>query len=196
LRHRRASLIVCPSSNHFLFGSVPDISLLSSIEKIALGNDSPLTAEGDLLDEVKFAIRHCGISLSSAYHMVTTAPASILRLTNAEGSLRESGFADLIAVRDFGESPAERLATLSINDVEFVMIGGRVQLVSEELLEQLPFSVKQGLEPLSIDGAVRWVRAPIKTLCEKTEVVLGRGEVRLGNRMVCIPTGMEAEHAR
>ena len=77
MRQRGASLIVCPSSNHFLFRILPDISLLREIEKIALGSDSPLTAEGDLLDELRFAMQHSGISASTAYQMVTTVPAAI-----------------------------------------------------------------------------------------------------------------------
>jgi hypothetical protein len=85
--------------------------------------------------------------------MVTTSPAAILRLENAEGSIKESGLADLIAVRDTGQLSADRLDTLSMNDVELVMIGGRVQLASESMLERLPFAAKQGLEPLSIDGS-------------------------------------------
>ena len=195
IRDRRASLIVCPSSNNFLFERLPDLSLLSGVEHIALGNDSPLTAEGDLLDEIRFAMCFCGESASRAYQMVTAVPASILRLSDAEGSIRESGFADVIAVRDTGGSPAERLETMSMADVEFVMIGGRVQLVSALLMERLPFAQTQGLEPLSIDGTTRWLRAPVSALLEKTEAILGKGEVRLGSRRVLIPAGVEAEHA-
>ena len=193
--NRRASLIVCPSSNNYLFGCLPDLSLLMAIEHLALGNDSPLTAEGDLLDEVQFAMRCCGVSASRAYQMVTAAPASILRLSNAEGSLRESGFADMIAVRDIGSSPAKRLGTMSMADVELVMIGGRVQLVSDLLMERLPLSQTQGLEPLSIDGTTRWLRAPISALLEKTEEALGKGEVRLGRKQILIPAVAENEHA-
>ena len=47
-------------------------------------------------------------------------------------------YADLIAVRDTGQHSADRLDTLSMNDVELVMIGGIVQLVSEDILERLP----------------------------------------------------------
>ncbi|MGA2534616.1 MAG: amidohydrolase family protein [Terracidiphilus sp.] len=195
MRDRRASLIVCPSSNDFLFGRLPDLSLLSGVEQVALGNDSPLTAEGDLLDEIRFAACCCGVSASRAYQMVTAVPASILRLSDAEGCIRESGFADVIAVRDAGGSPAERLQTMSMADVEFVMIGGRVQLVSEALMERLPCSQSQGLERSSIDGATRWLRAPVSTLLEKTEEVLGKGKVRLGSRRVVIPAGAETEHA-
>jgi cytosine/adenosine deaminase-related metal-dependent hydrolase len=193
--HRRASLIVCPSSNNFLFGRLPDLSLLSGVEQVALGNDSPLTAEGDLLDEIRFAARCCGVSASRAYQMVTAVPASILRLSDGEGCIRESGFADVIAVRDVGGSPAERLQSMSMTDVEFVMIGGRIQLVSEALMERLPCSQTQGLERLSIDGATRWLRAPVSSLLENTEEVLGKGEVRLGGRRALIPAGAETEHA-
>jgi len=195
VRRRGASLIVCPSSNKFLFGRIPDISLLSRIEKIALGSDSPLTAEGDLLDEIRFALRFCRISASTAYQMVTTIPAAILRLRDAEGSIRESGMSDLIAVRDTGQDPADRLEMLSMNDVEFVMIGGSVQLASESIMERLPLAEKRGLEPLSIDRTIRWLRAPVSTLLQKTEEVLGKGEVRLGSRNVLAPASVEAEHA-
>jgi cytosine/adenosine deaminase-related metal-dependent hydrolase len=195
VRHRGASLIVCPSSNEFLFGRIPDISLLSGIEKIAIGSDSPLTAEGDLLDEIRFAMRFCRISALDAYQMVTTIPAAILRLGDAEGSIKESGMSDLIAVRDTGQDPADRLETLSMNDVEFVMIGGSIQLASESILERLPLTAKRGLEPLSIDRTIRWLRAPVSTLLQKTEEVLGKGEVRLGRRNVLVPAGVGAEHA-
>ncbi len=195
MRDRRASLIICPSSNDFLFARLPDISLLSGIEKIALGSDSPLTSDGDLLDETRFAMHFCGISASTAYQMVTTTPASILRLRDAEGSIRESGVCDLIAVRDSGQDPADMLGLLSMNDVVFVMIGGRVQLASEAILERLPLTAKRGLEPLSIDGSVRWLRAPVSALLQKTEEVLGKGRVRLGGREILVPEGVEAEHA-
>jgi hypothetical protein len=187
-------LVVCPSSNRFLYGKIPDPSLLGKIENLALGSDSPLSAEGDLLDEVRFAVRFLGISTSTAYQMVTTAAASILRLGDAQGSIEELGLADLIAVRDTGHDPAEKLATLSLKDVEMVMIGGRVQLAAEAIMQRLPFAAKNGLEPLSIDGSIRWLRAPVRSLLEQAEEVLGRGAVRLGGRELLIPGGVVAEH--
>ncbi len=192
LRDRRASLIVCPSSNKFLYGKVPDASLLSRIEKVALGSDSPLTAEGDLLDEVRFAVRFLEISPSAAFKMVTQAPASLLRLEDAEGSIRESGLSDLVAVRDTGQEPADMMETLSMTDIEFVTMRGRVLLASESVLKRLSFSTKQGLEPLSIDGTIRWLRAPVRALLQQTEAVLGRGAVRLGNRELLIPASVVA----
>ncbi len=188
MREREVSLVVCPSSNNFLFGELPDMDLLGGLANVALGSDSPLTAEGDLLDEIRFAVRCCGIAPHTAYRMVTEAPAAILRLEKGEGAIRKSGVGDLIAVRDTGQDAADRLRTLSLLDIEFVMIKGCVQLASETILERLPHSAKQGLEPLSIEGAIRWLRAPVKVLFQAADAVLGPGEVRLGNRQIQMPS--------
>jgi cytosine/adenosine deaminase-related metal-dependent hydrolase/ubiquinone/menaquinone biosynthesis C-methylase UbiE len=195
LRQRGASLVVCPSSNQFLFATVPDMQRFSNIGRVALGSDSPLTADGDFLDEVRFAMRYCGISSRRAYRMVTQEPAAILRLSHGEGSIRVDGRADLIAIRDTGCDGSERLHSLSAADVEFVMIGGRVQLASETILTRLPPALRQGLEPLWFDGTVRWLRAPIKELLTKAEDVLGVGALRLGGKPIRLPSFAEVGHA-
>jgi cytosine/adenosine deaminase-related metal-dependent hydrolase len=187
-RERRVSLIVCPSSNEFLFKRLPDMALLGTIENVALGNDSPLTAEGDLLDEIRFASHFCDIRPDAIYRMVTEAAAAVLRLGDYEGSIAVSGVGDLMAVRDIGEAAQNRLRELSMHDVEFVMVGGCVQLASETIMERLPGTVVQGLEALWIDGTTRWLRAPVRELLLKAEEVLGKGEVRLGSKPVRIPT--------
>lgn len=187
MRERGVSLIVCPSSNNFLFGELPDMALLGGLKNVGLGNDSPLTAEGDLLDEIRFAMRSCGIEPRTAYRMVTEVPAAILQLQDGEGTIKVSGVGDLIAVRDTNRDAADRLRTLSMTDVEFVMIGDRVQLASEMVLERLPLRARQGLEPLCIDGTIRYLRAPVKELLRKTEEALGASEVQIGGRQVRIP---------
>lgn len=187
MRKRGASLIVCPTSNRFLFGKTPDFSILCEAENIALGSDSPLTAAGDFLDEIKFAIQACNLSAEVVYRMVTEAPARILRLRRSEGSIRASGVADLIAVRDDSTDAVAKLGILAMTDIEFVMVRGQVQLVSTDLLSRLSPEIVQGLEPLSIEGTIRWVRAPVKDLLWRTEQVLGAGQVRLGGRLLSIP---------
>lgn len=194
LIERRASLITCPSSNQFLFGALPDLGLLRSIPNLSLGNDSPLTAAGDLLDEIRFAIDACGVDPALACAMVTTAPSAILRLTQGEGELRQGGLADLIAVRDTSLEPAARLRLLAMHDVELVMIGGSVRLASQQVLERLPAWAQQGLAPLSVGGVVRWLRAPVAGLLRRAEAVLGPGQVRLGVRTVSLPPLAEAAH--
>ncbi|MGB6689830.1 MAG: methyltransferase domain-containing protein [Terracidiphilus sp.] len=196
LRRRGASMIICPSSNGYLFGQIPDIRLLDGIGKVALGSDSPLTADGDLLDEIRFAIHFCGASPEAAYRMVTEAPASILRLSNGEGSIRALGRADLIAIRDTNCDASDRLRDLSAADVELVLIGGRVQLASDSMMDRLPAFTTEGLEPLSIDDTIRWLRAPIRRLLSKAEAVLGAGAVRLGGKPIHRPARAEAGYGR
>jgi hypothetical protein len=119
--------------------------------------------------------------------MITTAPAAVLRLEDEEGSITVTGVGDLIAVRDTGQAAADRLKELSMHDVEFVMVGGCVQLASETIMKRLPGAAMQGLKPLWIDGTIRWLRAPARELLRKTEGVIGKGEVRLGGKLVRIP---------
>jgi cytosine/adenosine deaminase-related metal-dependent hydrolase/ubiquinone/menaquinone biosynthesis C-methylase UbiE len=195
LRQRGTSLLVCPSSNRFLFREIPDMRRFDGVGHVALGSDSPLTADGDFLDEVRFAIRWCGISPQRACLMAAKEPAAILRLHEGEGSIRVDGRADLIAVRDNGCDAPERLRTLSAADVEFVMVGGRVQLASETIFERLPAAFARGLEPLWVDGAIRWLRAPIKELLARAEEVLGAGALRLGGKPVRLPSSTEVGHA-
>ena len=116
--------------------------------------------------------------------MITDLPAAILRLPHGEGEIRESGCADLMAIRDHGEPPHKRLLTLSWRDVEFVMIAGEVKLASEEVWSLLPPEIRQGMESLWIDGHIRWLRAPVQLLLQQAEAVLGTGMVRLGGRVV------------
>lgn len=187
MRERRASLIICPSSNHFLFGKLPDIATLGAVGTIALGSDSPLTAGGDLLDELRFAICHCKLAPETAYRMVTTTPAAQLRLRETDGTIRLAGSAGLIAVRDTGTTPAMRLAEASMNDIELVIVGGRLQLASDAIRRRLSPTLQETLHPLHIDGALRWLRAPVEQLLREAESILGIGQVRLGGRLLTLP---------
>ncbi|HEV2578128.1 MAG TPA: amidohydrolase family protein [Acidobacteriaceae bacterium] len=187
LRDRRSSLILCLSSNKFLYNRLPDLENLRAVKSIALGNDSPLTAAGDLLDEVRFAMEEASIAPQVVYRMITERSAAILRLRSGEGNIRKGGSADFIAVRDNGDAPCDRMRTLSWRDVEFVMIDGEVRLASEDVWRLIPPADKDGMEPLWIDGYIRWLRAPIRQLMQQAEAFLGRGMVRLGSRKVQLP---------
>jgi cytosine/adenosine deaminase-related metal-dependent hydrolase/ubiquinone/menaquinone biosynthesis C-methylase UbiE len=183
VNRRGAALVWCPSSNYFLFGSTHTPESISSAYRVVLGNDSPLTAAGDLLDEIRFANSRVGISPSELYPQVTTRSAEVLRLKNGEGTLVPGAMADLIAVRDAGLNPAATLSQLSYKDVELVLLGGRVQLASEAVMARLPDEIASSLRPLEIDKALRWIRAPLGRLFGEAEKVLGR-RLRLGGKPV------------
>jgi cytosine/adenosine deaminase-related metal-dependent hydrolase len=178
-----AALVWCPTSNTFLFGRTHDRHTIREVARVALGNDSPLTAQGDLLGEVRFAHETVGLVPEELYGLVTTRAAELLRLEDAEGSVRVGGVADFIGVRDTDRSPAETLVTLSWREVELAVIGGCVQLASAEIVKRLPRSVTTGLRPLEIEGDVRWIRAPLERLFAETRRHLA-GEISLGGKKV------------
>jgi cytosine/adenosine deaminase-related metal-dependent hydrolase len=183
INRRSAALILCPTSNGFLFGRSPSLAFIRSIDTVVLGSDSPLTAAGDLLDEIRFACIHIGLDANSVYSMVTNRAADVLRLRQGEGRLWPGSVADMIAVRDIGLSPAGTLAQLTIDQIELVIVAGRVQLAGPSLFERLPIALRQGLHLLEVDGHQRWLRAPIEELLAGAEEVLG-GDLRVGGKRV------------
>jgi cytosine/adenosine deaminase-related metal-dependent hydrolase len=183
LNRRRSALIVCPTSNQFLFHCAPSSTLIKSVNTVVLGSDSPLTCAGDLLSEISFARNHIGLDSSSLYEMVTERSSNVLRLRNGEGRLKPGSIADLIAVRDKKLTPAETLAQLTFDQVELVVLAGRVQLASAALYDRLPDSQKSGLQSLNVDGHVRWLRAPVDNLIAEARKAVGR-DIRLGGKRV------------
>jgi cytosine/adenosine deaminase-related metal-dependent hydrolase len=173
----------CPSSNYFLFGATHDRELIESFPRVALGSDSPLTAEGDLLDELRFANQIAGVSPQTLFRQVTTAASDILCLNHGEGTIRPFARADFFAVASDHSTPAERLATLSFRDIELVVNGGVVQVASAKALNRLSPSMREGLVPLEIDGTVRFVRQSLGKLFARTEAALGGDFTMMGRKV-------------
>jgi hypothetical protein len=89
----------------------------------------------------------------------------------------------MVGVRDIGLSPAETLAQLTMEQVELVIVGGRIQLASPPILKRLPLALREGLQLLEVEGHQRWVRAPIEKLLAGAEEFLG-SDLRLGGKRV------------
>jgi cytosine/adenosine deaminase-related metal-dependent hydrolase len=187
LRESGAGLIWCPSSNVFLFGRTLSARVIESMPRLALGSDSPLTATGDLLDEVRFAREVTQLHANTLYHLVTSQAAQLLRLREGQGRLRPGGVADIVAVRDRDRSPAETLTNLSYRDVELVLIGGRVHLASDEVWQRLPEGARVELQPIVVEDTLRWVHAPLERLFRETEPHLPEG-IFLGGKRVSFGT--------
>lgn len=134
MRERRSSLIWCPRSNVFLFDRTIDPP---SNVPTALGSDAPLTAEGDLLDEIAAAQQFTSVENIRA--MVTTEAERILRLPLTT---------DVIAAPAFAEPP------------QLVVIHDRIHLIAPYLAGQLPASTRREFHELHVCGRppvlVRW----------------------------------------
>jgi cytosine/adenosine deaminase-related metal-dependent hydrolase/ubiquinone/menaquinone biosynthesis C-methylase UbiE len=183
LRDAGAGLVWCPSSNLFLFGTAMSPEEIRRFPKVALGSDSPLSADGDLLDEVRCAHWRLHTPTAEVYEYVTERAANLVGFKNGEGSFRAGGVADVIAVRERGLTPAETLVAISYRDIELVLLGGRVQLASEQMKERLPSTACEGLQPLEVEDTVRWIRAPLQWLFQETTTRLG-SDIHLGGRRV------------
>jgi len=178
------ALVTCPSSNEFLFGCVPASEFLFMVQRLALGSDSPLTAAGDLLDQLRFTLDRVGLCEDELYGMVTTAPSLILGLKCGEGSIAPGSIANFIATKDRGLSPAATLAEMSSEDVELVVREGRVFLASDVIFERLHENQRTGLELLVVDGERRWIRAPLARLFREAAPVMDGDTLLLGGKKV------------
>lgn len=135
MRRCRAALVWCPTSNLFTLGRTVRPEVLRSGVPVALGTDSPITAAGDLADEIAAAYRRFRLPADEIYPMVTTGAAQVLRLGHGHGSITQGGVADFVGVPDVGQTPSEALLGLR---PRFVMIGGRIRLVSASLAGRIP----------------------------------------------------------
>lgn len=174
LRKRGASLIACPISNLFTLGATLKRAVFSSGIPIALGTDSALTATGDLLDALRAAHEIWKLSAARLYRMVTSDAARILRLPDRP--------ADFTIVRDTGRTPAEAL--LAARQIEMVIVGGRIRLVSDRLKKFAP----PGAQAIHVEGRGRaWIDADLKTLYRETASLLG-DKFKLAGRRLRITT--------
>lgn len=164
LKRTKTSLVWCPSSNHFTLNRTVDREVLNSDIPIALGSDSAITAVGDLLDELRVA--HHTMDAQRLYEMVTYHPARIFKLPLGFGNIQQGGPADLLVVRDAGQTPA---ATLLAHYPELVIVGGQIRLVSETAAGICPPRLLRSLEPIEVEGRGRYlVAANVSGLLNET----------------------------
>jgi cytosine/adenosine deaminase-related metal-dependent hydrolase len=170
VRDKGASLVWCPSSNHFLLGRTLGAEALQAGIPIALGSDSALTAAGDLLDELQIA-RACGREPDELYRMVTEIPARMLRLPATK---------DQAVFRDKGGKPSETL--LSGDPPEMVIVKGKIKLIAPHLAERMkPMPARYARLILEGRPEVQ-VAADIANLYKQAQRALG--EVHLAGRRV------------
>ncbi len=119
-----AGLVWCPSSNFFLLGRTADVYQFAEAGLLALGTDSRLTADGDMLDELRAAHATGQITPEQLFSAVTTYAARILRLKDV-GALLPGYLPDFfIAPVAANTDPYQALIALKAQDIEAVYVGG------------------------------------------------------------------------
>ncbi|HZS55579.1 MAG TPA: amidohydrolase family protein [Bryobacteraceae bacterium] len=163
-----AGIVWCPTSNNFTLRRSLDRAVLNSAVRIVLGSDSAITADGDLLDELHFA--HRTVDAHRLYGMVTSESANLFKLPTGFGTICHEGPADLIAMKDDGQTPA---MTLMQHYPEMVMISGRVRLISSAMAKVCPTSILNFLQPLEVEGRGEYLVAEdISSMLKQTTSIL------------------------
>lgn len=150
---RGAALVWCPSSNHFLFGQTARVDRFAAEKRLAIGTDSRLSGDGDLLDELRVAHATRQIGVESIVRAVTTQAAAILRLEGA-GRLEAGGPADLAVFRRVKSDPFETLVMATRADLRLTMREGAA-LVADHNFEDVFRATREPFVPARVDGSPR-----------------------------------------
>lgn len=150
-----AGLVWCPSSNEFLFSRTADVRAFDDADRLALGSDSRLSGEGDLLDELKAAHATRQLSSEGLARTVTTGAAQLLRLKDA-GALSAAAPADLVIIRPLAPCPFDSLVRATRSDVRMTMIDGKPCIGEPSLAATFKAAAVASM-PAQVDGATRIV---------------------------------------
>lgn len=163
---RGGALIWCPTSNEFLFGRTADVRRFSAAGRLALGSDSRLSGEGDLLDEIRAAFRTRQLSAEQLLRSVTRDAAAVLRLPHG-GGLEIGQPADVVLLRRVTDDPCESVAASTRADVRLCLVGGE-PLVGDTALRAVFDSRRQPAARVRVDGRerlmARWIARRVAAL--------------------------------
>ena len=128
LRAAGAAVVWCPTSNAYLLGRTAPPELLAPGVDVLLGSDSLLSADGDLLDELR-AARRIG-HLDDARLLDAVGATAARRLRLPEPSLELGTPADLAVFR-------KPVLQATADDVALVIVAGEIR-VADPRLEGIP----------------------------------------------------------
>jgi cytosine/adenosine deaminase-related metal-dependent hydrolase len=162
---KRAALVWCPSSNFFLLNETARVRDFSDAHSLALGSDSRLTGERDVLNELRVARAANQISDDALLRAVTDDAAQILRVRDV-GKIERGMRADLVILPNTFHSAADALGNISRVDLRAVIVKGEVRVADADLTPLLPSATRVRLDGreklLARDLAERCVRNSIR----------------------------------
>jgi cytosine/adenosine deaminase-related metal-dependent hydrolase len=148
---REAALVWCPASNFFLLDATAVVAEFSASHRLALGSDSRLTGERDLLDEARVALANGQISPAALLRAVTVDAARILRLDDV-GALEPGLRADLIVLPSTFTSAEAALGMLRRVDLRAVMRDGEFQIADPDFARFMRNPVA-----VTLDSQPKWI---------------------------------------
>jgi cytosine/adenosine deaminase-related metal-dependent hydrolase len=134
---RGAGLVWCPSSNLFLLNAFASVADFSRAQLLAVGSDSRLTGERDLLDELQVARTSNQVPPEALLRAVTSDAATLLRVKDA-GRLEIGMSADLVILPNTFSHAADALGQIRRGDLRAVIRGGTVRIADPDFSPLLP----------------------------------------------------------
>lgn len=153
-------LVWCPGSNLFMFGQTAQVTELAQAGKLALGSDSRLSGEFDLLAELQMAHRTGQLSPQQLFETVTIGAARLLRLREAGlGQIMVGGTADvvLLPALDLAD-PFEFLGHLDRSQLHLVLLAGKPLVGSPEMRPVFE-AARTKFVPVRVDGVEKLLPA-------------------------------------
>lgn len=175
-----AGLVWCPSSNKFLFDATADVRTFDDAERLALGSDSRLSGDGDLLDELKAARATGQLSAEGLARTVGSGAAKLLRLA-AAGRLQPGMPADLTVIRPLASCPFETLVSAARTDIRLTVVDGKPAIGEPELAPVFRAAAVAQM-PARVDGAARIVASWIGKHVAQMRLQEPGFEVEFGRR--------------
>jgi cytosine/adenosine deaminase-related metal-dependent hydrolase len=159
---RGGGLVWCPGSNRFLFGRTARLHAVAAAGKLALGTDSRLTGEADLLTELRLANGLAGLTPQQYFGLVTVDAARLLRLiAGGAGNIAVGGPADMVLLPPpVPVDPFARLLHLHRAQVELVLVGGKPLVGSPPLLVVFE-ATRTRCRPVWVDGVQKLLQAKL-----------------------------------
>jgi cytosine/adenosine deaminase-related metal-dependent hydrolase len=148
-----AGLVWCPGSNLHLFGRTLDVDALDLLPRLALGSDSRISGERDLLDELALAGRFTGWETPRLEALVTWRAADLLGLAD-RGRLLPGRLADVLVLP--AGLPVSRARRA---DVRLVLVGGRPRYADPDLAAA--FGREAALGAVEVDGRAKRLARPL-----------------------------------
>ncbi len=165
---RGGGLVWCPSSNDYLLGATADVSLPASHRRLALGTDSRLSGERDLMAELRYAATRHHMSAENLLRMVTVDAASLLKLSGA-GELRIGAPADLIILPAGQREPLAGLLTGERSNIRLVLLEGRALVGDADMLPVFNASGTRCVEA-RVDSCEKLIAEKLATRCRRCVV--------------------------
>jgi 5-methylthioadenosine/S-adenosylhomocysteine deaminase len=153
----KAGLVWSPRSNDELYGATTNIPAAQQASvQIAIAPDWSPTGSAGMLQEIGYAYRkYTYFTPDQLVSMATTWPAKISRLDDKLGSLSPGLLADIVVIRDKGDTPSRTVVTATPSDILLVVVGGQPLYGSPEIMAQL--LPDKSLEQMIVCGAPKAV---------------------------------------